>query len=133
MIDRHCHNIYTVRQIMRLFDTIAKSKVKINMIQRIHDEKVTLYQDFSLKGMIINTCKIVTINTAAFMKIRRRLLELLQKITIIIPSSYTIIITIIIIIPSSPSPLSSLSSSYHHHHLLLFVLLLLLQSCRYLL
>jgi len=52
MIDRHCHNIYTVRQIMRLFDTIAKSKVKINMIQRIHDEKVTLYQDFSLKGMI---------------------------------------------------------------------------------
>ena len=78
MIDRHCHNIYTVRQIMRLFDTIAKSKVKINMIQRIHDEKVTLYQDFSLKGMIINTCKIVTINTADFMKIRRRLLELLQ-------------------------------------------------------
>jgi len=78
MIDRHCHNIYTVWQIMRLFDTIAKSKVKINMIQRIHDEKVTLYQDFSLKGMIINACKIVTFNTADFMKIRRRLLELLQ-------------------------------------------------------
>ena len=37
---------------MRLFDSIVKSKVKINMIQRIHDEKVTLYQDFSLKGMI---------------------------------------------------------------------------------
>jgi hypothetical protein len=76
---------------MRLFDSIVKSKVKINMIQRIHDEKVTLYQDFSLKGDMMISWKLAVDYLNYYSRISIIIITIIMIITIII----------IIIIPSS--------------------------------